>query len=174
MAENGTTQVTIQGMAFKAPQPYAEGHTLNANEAATLNQTFVENLRNNFAVKIKDKKEAIAKEKSIDEKAVTNDMLDMVALQAEFDDYAGDYEFGVRKGGRVLDPVERELRSIGEEIIKTAIRAKGIKLNSVSSEQFDKFMSNLINAKPELRVEAERRVAATKMAAGVELEGLGV
>ncbi len=48
-----TALITIQGANFNAPQPYDEGHVLTVNEASALNQVFAENLRNNFAARIK-------------------------------------------------------------------------------------------------------------------------
>jgi len=59
MSEHPTTpntavsgpQLTVQGIRFPLPtQPrYAEGHVLTSVEASVLNQTFAENLRNNWA-----------------------------------------------------------------------------------------------------------------------------
>ena len=56
MSENGSTEqrrIKVEGLIFNAPAPYRQGHILNENEANTLNQTFAENLRNNFAKKVK-------------------------------------------------------------------------------------------------------------------------
>ena len=46
--------ITIAGHAFQAPIKYAEGDTLEANEAGALNQTYHENLRNNFAKRVQE------------------------------------------------------------------------------------------------------------------------
>jgi hypothetical protein len=48
--------VTIAGEVFKIDTPYTEGHTCTAGEASALNQVRHENLRNNFAKKVKDAK----------------------------------------------------------------------------------------------------------------------
>ena len=49
-------QIIIQGVTFNVPTPYAEGHVLATNEASALNQLLHENLRNNFASKVKAKR----------------------------------------------------------------------------------------------------------------------
>src|SRR5690606_10051928 len=48
-----TKTITIQGHEVSIPVRYAEGHSLNANEANALNQLMLENIRNNVAGKIK-------------------------------------------------------------------------------------------------------------------------
>src|SRR6476646_11844528 len=81
MAANGYDEITIQGQVFRVPLRYAAGHTLTEGEASALNQTLHENLRNNFAKKVNEGTEAgVPKE----------------TLQQQLDDYANDYQFGVR------------------------------------------------------------------------------
>lgn len=168
-------------MVFSVEPPYEQGHVLTEVEAGVLNQTYAENLRNNFAPKIKAARVAVAQrttgkaEKDLtdeDIESITNDQLDIDALRAEFAEYAKTYEFGARVGGRILDPVERELWNIAEASLKNALRQNNIKLNSVSRDQMDKLVSELIESKPEFRAEAERRVEATKAAAGIEIGSL--
>lgn len=105
-------QITIAGHAFNVPVRYEEGHELTAGEASALNQTYHENLRNNFAKKVKD--------------AGANP--DLAALQAELDQYAESYQFGVRTGGGggvSRDPVMSEAMRIAKKQIGDLIRAKG-------------------------------------------------
>ena len=45
--------ITVQGLVFPARQIFDEGHELTGVEAGVLNQTRDENLRNNYAAKIK-------------------------------------------------------------------------------------------------------------------------
>ena len=59
------SEITIQGMGFAVPIVYAEGHPLTANQAAALNQVLAENLRNNFASKVKEAVTAAAKANEI-------------------------------------------------------------------------------------------------------------
>lgn len=169
---NELADITIQDLVFKAPQPYGAGHVLKENEASALNQTFLENLRNNFAAKVRAAREAVAKSLGVKVDEVKNDQLDKTALDDDFSKYAAEYEFGTRKGGRILDPIEREMRDIAEEIVKAALRSKNIKLNSVSPQQMDQYIQGAIAKRPAIREEAERRVAATSAAAEIELGDL--
>lgn len=108
-------QITIAGHAFNVPVRYEEGHELTAGEASALNQTYHENLRNNFAKKVKD----------------AGEQPDLAALQAELDEYAAAYAFGVRTGGggASRDPVMSEAMRIAKKQIGDLIRAKGGKVN---------------------------------------------
>lgn len=146
----GTREVTIQGHTFNVPEPYAEGHPLTENEAAALNQTFAENVRNNFAQKVKDANEAQGEEN-----------VDTSALQSELDSYIEGYEFGVRRSGgggsrTPVDPVEREALRMAEDAVKNAIRAKGGKVSEF--DNIKEVARTLLEKKPEIREAAQRRV----------------
>jgi len=110
-------QVTIQGEVFNIDTPYTEGHTLTAGEAAALNQVRHENLRNNFAKRVKDAKEA--------------GTFSLDAFQAQLDEIANQYEFGAGRrsasGGavRTSDPVKREAMKIAVEYVTNRLKAKG-------------------------------------------------
>jgi hypothetical protein len=115
--------LTINGHQFVVPDGllsrYQVGYTLaTEGEAHALQQVFTENLRNNYASKVKAKlngSEELTPE-------------DHAALQAEFDQYASKYEFGVRGAGggprQVRDPVEKEVRTMAAAAITS--RYKGI------------------------------------------------
>src|SRR5215475_14237367 len=111
MAEgNSYDQITIQGHVFRVPIRYAAGHTLNDGEAGALNQTLHENLRNNFASKVRDGIEA---------------GVPLGTLQEQLDDYASDYQFGVRTGGGFRgDPVMTLAMNAAREVIRQAVKAK--------------------------------------------------
>lgn len=114
------TQITIAGQTFNAPQPYGQGDVLTANEASALNQTYAENLRNNFASKVKEASEA--------------GTFDLEVFQSRFDEYASDYEFGVRTGGgRTGDPVQAEAMSICRDLVRKAIVKQNKKLADYSA-----------------------------------------
>lgn len=117
MSESDT--ITIAGFEFNVPVRYTEGHQLTAGEASALNQTFHENLRNNFASKVK----AATKDLSDGEE------FDTTELQTSLDEYADAYQFGVRTAGvRVsADPVKREAISLAKAAIRKALSAKGRK-----------------------------------------------
>ena len=99
-SEGQTTTITIAGLEFKVPSPFHVGYTLKSEgEASAMNQTFHENLRNNFAKRVKDAGEGETAE-----------------LQAALDEYAQSYQFGVRAGGtRTTDPVRRRALELAEE-----------------------------------------------------------
>lgn len=107
-------EIRIQGIDFKVPVRYAAGHVLKENEAGALNQTLHENLRNNFAKRVTDGIEAnVPKE----------------VLQQQLDDYAADYQFGVRSGGGGGfrgDPVMTLAMNIARDRVRNAIKAKNL------------------------------------------------
>lgn len=107
-------QITIAGHSFNVPVRYEEGHELTAGEASALNQTYHENLRNNFAKKVKD----------------AGATPDLAALQAELDAYAAEYAFGVRSGGggAVRDPVMSEALRMAKKQIAELLRKQGKKV----------------------------------------------
>lgn len=94
--------VTIAGNQFTVMERYEEGHELTAGEASALNQTLRENVRNNLA-----KKENLT--------------------QADVDEYANEYQFGVRTPGtgRTSDPVMTEFMRLARAKIKDSLKAKG-------------------------------------------------
>lgn len=168
------TSITIQGLEFEAPQPYVAGpRELTAGEASALNQTLAENLRNNFAPKIKAAMDAFRKANSLaDDAEVPVSSLDHDALEIEFATYAGEYEFGVRKSGGVrtpTDPIERETLRIAKEKVKAGLNKKGIKLDTVSKEQMAALCEQVIAKYPSIKEEATRRVQAQS---DIALDGL--
>jgi hypothetical protein len=163
MSENGTQieqrRIKIEGLIFNAPAPYRAGHVLTENEANTLNQTFSENLRNNFAKKVKTARE-LAKTNGTDfpsdGEAASDD------LQADFTSYASDYEFGTRaagggEAGLPRDPVDREAWIMARDLIKQHAKARDIKIDA---EQIAARIPEILQKRPEIREEAQRRVSA--------------
>lgn len=149
---------TIAGKTFSIPLPYAAGHTISANEAAALNQTWAENARNNFAKKVKEAEEAGSFDHSV--------------FQANLDDYLSEYEFGVRTGGRSGDPVMVEALSIAREKVRAAIVKKGIPLKDVTAAQITAKAKEVVEKYPEILEKARERVAASKEIADIELGDL--
>ena len=157
-----TQVITIQGRQFTIPMPYAEGHQLNSAEAAAVNQLYAENVRNNFAGKIKQ-----AEEKK-----------ESVPGQEELDKYCAEYKFGARgAAGPKLDPIEAEARRLAESAISEALKAKGFKLKDVPDEQFDSWVKEAVETQPQFRAAAktliEQRAAALEAlkSAGLSLGG---
>jgi hypothetical protein len=116
MATNGNAnydQITIQGQTFRVPIRYAAGHPLTDGEASALNQTLHENLRNNFAKKVAEGVEA---------------GVPVETLQQQLDDYANDYQFGVRTGGGGYrgDPVMTLAMNYAREVVRLAIKTRNL------------------------------------------------
>lgn len=163
-----TKEITIKGLKFTVPAPFTEGHVLRANEASVLNQTFAENLRNNFAGNVAD---------AIDEAAKTNGDPDVAALQAELDAYVLEYDFGIRSGGGgapKLEPRFRIARDLAKEKIKEKIRASGHKVSDFDAAKINELAMALIEKDGFYLAEADRQLAATQEAAadGIDLSGL--
>jgi hypothetical protein len=150
-------QITIAGKVFNAPLRYEEGHELNAGEASALNQTYHENLRNNFAKKVKE--------------AVDNGGFNQDALQAEFDAYALDYQFGVRTGGggAPRDPVMAEAMNIAKMQIRAKIKEKGRKITDYEPSAITEAAKKLIAKNPAILELARQRVEEAKAAASDDL-----
>lgn len=119
------TTLTIQGYQFEVPEGvlamYSTGATIELDEgtASTLRQVKCENLRNNFANAVK---KALNGAEELTSEALT-------ALQGEFEKYAAEYKFGVRKAGggggrRIVDPVEREANKLAMEDLLKAHTAR--------------------------------------------------
>lgn len=157
-----TESITISGETFQVSKPYAEGHQLTANEASALNQTRIENLRNNFAAKVKDAKAAGA--------------FDLPTFQAQFTALDSAYVFGVRSagggGGPRLDPVEAEAMNIAREKVRAAIVKKGHKLSDVSAATITELAKKAVEANPSIRELAQARVTAAQNLADVDVGDL--
>lgn len=158
MSENGTQvqEITIQDWLAKIPAPYLPGHALNENEAGAFNQLFAENIRNNFAKKVKDAREKAEKD---------GGQVDFDTLQSELDAYAATYEFGARKGGGggdstlPKDPVQRAAHILARDKIRAHAKAKGKKL---TPEQVASLVPQLLEKNPSIIEEARRQVEAAQ------------
>lgn len=153
-------QITIAGEIFSAPVRYQEGHELTAGEASALNQTFHENLRNNFAKKVKDAKDA--------------GTFNLDELQEEFSQYAEEYQFGVRTGGggATRDPVMTEALNIAKAKVRAALKQKGVKVSDVQASAITEAAKNVIAKYPEIMELAKQRVREAQEAAADDLSEL--
>lgn len=151
-------QITIAGKVFSAPLRYEEGHELSAGEASALNQTYHENLRNNFAKRVKD--------------AIEKGSYNQDELQTEFDVYAHDYQFGVRTGGgggAPRDPVMAEAINIAKGKIREALKKKGQKADAAAITEAAK---KLVSKNPAIMDLARERVAQAQAAATADLDDI--
>jgi hypothetical protein len=108
-----TKKITISGRTYEVSAPYAEGHTITAAEARTLNQTRAENIGNNFRKAIKEAGEDEAK---------LNELASSLAA------YDQQYNFATGGGSvRAIDPLDKEAIRIAKAAIKNTITEKGHK-----------------------------------------------
>lgn len=143
-----TEDYTIAGNTFKVYQPYAEGHALTANEASSMNQTFAENIRNNFAKRVKE--------------AVEAGNFDQDTFQGLLNDYMDDYEFGQRtgSGGRVSDPVEAEALRLARDKVKEQLVKKGEKVSDYTAKAITDAAKAYVEKYPQFRATAKAVVEA--------------
>jgi hypothetical protein len=157
-----TKEITVQGFRLVVPTPYAEGHTLTEAEAAVLNQTLAENLRNNFGSLIKKEKEAA-------EAQGAEFAPDTAGLQANLDEYIAEYEFGAKRGGGggsvKLDPVERKALSLAKDTIKRAIQAKGGKIKDIGNEKITELAEGYLQQNSEVLFQQARDLLDAEQAA---------
>lgn len=176
---SGPRQTTIAGQTFEIPTPYTEGHPLTAAEASVLNQTFLENIRNNAAGKIKAAKEAFTKAGGADADFSIDTPLGgegpdaTKTLRQVIADYAGSYVFGVRvsRTSEPADPVQREARSIAREAINAKLKAGNVKRKDVDDAAYEAALATHSQSEA-VQTEAKRRVAAMQEI-GLEELGLG-
>lgn len=155
--------ITIQGLTFQYTAPYAEGQLLTANLAGALNNLRGENLRNNFASKIKAKLEP----KDGPKREATDLTPDEVtALGADFAAYDQAYELsGKRVAKAAVDPVEREAIRIAKEQVDAALRRKGIEKKALADGQYDGYVTSLLERNPAIREEARAYIERVRSAA---------
>lgn len=191
------------GIILSGPLPFKEGDVLSANEAAALNQTYQENIGNNFratankfvkaAVLGKDEpsKEELDKvtQAQFDEmlEAYEKDqsVLPMDKIQAAFEEMIAGYQMGVRRtsSATAYTPEEKAARSIAKDKLKTALMKRGTKLNTVSSDWWEREISRLLdkenpvvkgdkNVTEDIWRTAERQVKLLQQAAADGLDDL--
>jgi len=168
MADDNRETITIQSVPFKVSPRYAAGHVLKENEASTLNQTLFENLRNNFAGRVAD-----AKSENGDGTPLSADAV--ASLQQQLDDYASDYEFGVRRGGGGVrgDPVRTLAMNIAREQIRQAVKTKGLNLEDFPAQRVTTIAQQLLTQQGDdgkLMTLARQQIEAEQKAASAELE----
>ena len=156
-------QITIAGKTFNVPVRYEEGHELTAGEASALNQTYHENLRNNFARKV----EEVANGGNL-----TSDQLD--ELQEKLDKYAEEYEFGVRVGGFTRgDPIKSEAMKIARDKVWELLKKKGKKRKDVDAAAVNEYAKKLLDKyNDEIMALAKQRVEEAQALAAGDLEDL--
>jgi hypothetical protein len=92
------------------------------------------------------------------------------ALQQQLDDYANDYQFGVRTGGGGFrgDPVMTLAMNIAREMVRQAIKAKGLDQEQWPASRVSAAAKQLIDSQGEngkIVATARTQVEAEKVAA---------
>lgn len=153
--------ITIQGETFTVNPPYVAGHVLKENEASSLNQTWAENIRNNFATKVK---------------AGTEAGIGKHVLQQQLDEYASKYEFGVRTGGgRTTDPVEQEARAEAKKTVIEKLKIAGHDPAKYTQAAISDAALRLLEHEthgPRIRAKAAANVEERKVAAAEDISDI--
>lgn len=192
-SETPRKQIVVGGIILSAPTPFAEGDVLTGAEAAAINQTYLENVGNNFRAKVLDTKRRhiIGKENPTpaEIKAVTDDQIKdldkkidakevtLPDLQSDFDALILTYQMGVRRTSsvQVYTPEEKAARDIAKGKLKDALVKKGIKLNTVKAEWWEREIAKLLEHPthgPKIKQTAKRQVALLQQAAAEGLDEL--
>lgn len=157
--------ILVGGALLSAPLPFLVGHVLTENEAAAINQTYLENIGNNFRSAVqKAKRLAILDKpdaKPEELKAVTDEQikafdaeieagtksLPLTELQTSFDELIAGYQMGVRRASSVqaYTPEEKAARDIAKNKLKAALQKRGTKLNTVSADWFEREIGRLLD-----------------------------
>ena len=150
--ETPRKEITISGVVMKVISPYFAGHVLSDEEANVLNQTLAENLRNNFAPRVKTEKDKLEKGEIA--------TLDVAALQVELDSYITDYEFGARRSGSVaVDPVTKIALGFARDAVKKALANSGKNVKDYTSEQIHEMAERVVAEKPRFKELAQEELA---------------
>lgn len=169
-----TKTITIGGEQFTISAPYAEGQTISAAEARSLNQTRAENIGNNLRKLIKEAVEA-------------GDRAKAEAAVAEAD---ANYSFAMpgQSAPRIVDPVEKEAHKLAREFVAAKLSAIGLKLSGIhpdyaslpeeeakakSKERFDVAIGKAA-ADESILALAKKNVAAKKKATDAATVDLGL
>lgn len=166
-ASTPTGDIIVKGISFVYSTPYAAGHTLTEGEAHQLNQVRGENLRNNFASKVKAKLDEAEKEG----RGLSDE--ETASLQAEFATYDSQYAFtGKRIARGPQDPVKAKARKMARETIEAALRGKNIKPSDLADGKMDELIDQYLDRNPQVMEQAKAQVEAVKAAASEALGGV--
>lgn len=147
--------LTILGLQFDIPTRYAEGHKCSTNEAAALNQTMLENVRNNRAKRIKE----VIDEAGGAEKVTPQQVAE---LQKEISEYASTYTF-YPSPARIADPVENLARRTAWDIVKDGLRKNpNVKMKDLTDDDKNKLIDDILTKNPKIRDFAKNQIAAQR------------
>ena len=157
------TTISVHGITVPVSRPYAEGHACTSAEAIALNQMRTENLRNNFAARVR---------KALPDSAALSIEL-VETLRSEFTAYEASYSFAAKRAAKPkVDAVTRESHKIAKGVILEALRKANTDPKTLTAERMEQLVLALLAKRPDLAEEAERRIAATRASAEVAFEDL--
>lgn len=163
---SATKEITIQGLVVAVAQPYAEGHTISAAEAAALNQVRAENIRNNTAKLVKEATKDLGEGDVLPDETAAE-------LRAKIAAYDAEYVFTLASvgGGRtVRDPIEAEARKIARGLVTENLRAKGIKVKDVAKEKIDEAIARVAASDKVLAAAKKSVEARSKASMDLDME----
>ena len=159
-----TAPLLIHLIQFEASCPYAVGHSCSEAEAAILNAARHDNIRSNFGKKVKAQLDLVLRQ---DGRTGLN-ATEVLELRHLFAQYDATYTVSPPLPRRALDPVGRAAYHIAQELVAAKLRERGLQKSDLPEGQFEQHVA-VVAARPAIRAEAERRVAAT---AGIVAEAL--
>ena len=166
---DATKTITIQGLIAEVAAPYVEGHKVTEAEAAALNQTRAEAIRNNTARLVKA---AIAEAEAEDAEGLPEEIV--TSLLGQIAAYDSEYEFSMASvgGGRTSsDPVEVEAKKIARQLINAQIKAQGKKVSEVDKDKYNAALAT-VAAREDIRDQAKAAIEARNAAAEAAMEGV--
>jgi len=149
---NLPNNITVQ-----VAQPYSEGYVLTSAEAAKLNQVLADSIRSALSAKLKK---------------LDNDSVDHAEVESSFQAFADAYAFSEKSAKAGIDPILKEANKIAKEQVFAAIRKKGGNPADYSSEQIADYVAKVLQHKPEIKQEAQRRLESSRKIAGDLLDDL--
>jgi hypothetical protein len=170
-----TRDITIQGVIFTVSTPFEAGHVVTEAEAAALNQTRCENIRNNMATKVK----AAQKELPEGETALSEETL--AELAAEVAAYDAEYEFSMASAGggsKPKDPIEAEAVKLAKAAIAGQLKSKGTTVKAYlevegNKAKYDEAIAKLA-AHPDYLKAAKKAVQDREKLASAGIESLAL
>lgn len=144
----------IGGHEFPLSQPYAEGHVLTAAEAYALNQARSEGVASGVRKIVQEKGPAAAEE--------------VAAYDAAFT-----FDQRRRRGRTLIDPVEREARTIARDAIRQKLAETGRKLKDIDPATLNATVDKLVEENESIRELAQQRIDA-RTSAAKDLESLSL
>lgn len=166
-----TKTVTIHGESFELSTPYVAGHVLTEAEAKHLNQTRLENVRNNVA-------------KAVKEATESQDPAKIAEARSLVASYDGSYQFTLAGAGAprvTLDPVEKEARKLAVEFVKAKLAEQGRTVKQVPpgltedewkaklESNYEKVMAQDVIQRQAKKIVAERKKGAEAASAELDL-----